>query len=145
VGLANWDDVDIPGLPGEIEPHLRSAEHIELLSLDPFVQDQTPAGFHRFKVLGFVRLAAGEPVGFIVDQVLQGVHPWPGWRCVFVPRHGLRARQDTRSLDLVICFECGELHVHRSWADMQRVGMSRQAKELLNGVLVQAGVTLSPG
>lgn len=145
MGVESWDDVNIPRLVEEVEAHLRSAERLELLSLDPFNLDPKTGGFHRFQVLGSTVLDSQEQAGPVVDQVLGGVHPWPQWRCVFVPRHGLRASQDGWAVELVICFECGELHVHRSWAEAKRVGLSRQGKELLNAILTGASVTLAQG
>jgi hypothetical protein len=66
-------------------------------------------------------------------------------RC-FYPRHVLRVKKDSGSIDVVICFECHNYQLHRDGGPHAGLTPSfgERSKELMNKVLTDAGVHIAP-
>ena len=97
-------------LPADARAILEKAESFELYSLDP-----DPAGkkrkakgeLHGWWVLGKTIVKEADARQKIRAALLKGVADSTGRRheC-FEPRHGLKASRGSKTVDLVICFEC---------------------------------------
>jgi hypothetical protein len=98
-------------LPDAVQAVLDKADSIDLLSLDPsdrrekqvnFVQ----AEFHGWTVLGQTTLK-GDDRKAILEAIARGIKESDGSVApCFIPRHGVRATADGKTVDLVICFQC---------------------------------------
>jgi hypothetical protein len=63
-------------------------------------------------------------------------------RC-FIPRHGIRATHDGKTVELVICFECSQLWVHQGDAkDWMTIG--KEPQSVFDKLLTEAGIELAP-
>lgn len=130
----------------QVTPILQAPEYGEVLALDPHSFDAATltndaAGrFHGFHILGRTDLRDRAEAAAVGELALESIFPWGDWRCVFVPRHALRLHRGDRSVDLVICFECGEVLVRPSPAYRGRIGYRRDGKTQLNAILERAGI-----
>src|SRR5262249_25736189 len=100
-------------LSAETKAILEKAEHFELLSLDPAVEGvKGEEGFHGWKILGKTAVKDAAVRKQIVTALDKGIaeSDGNGAKC-FDPRHGIRAQHDGKTVDLVICFECGWIYV----------------------------------
>jgi hypothetical protein len=66
--------------------------------------------FHRYPVLGKVDIESPRDRAAILAAVKRGIAEYKGAenKC-FWPRHGVRLSQRGRTIEYLICFECGEL------------------------------------
>ncbi len=87
---------------------LNKAQVFELYSLDFEVRDEKPpAGFHGFKVLGKVTITDADVREKVLSALQDGITKSGGMGSFcFDPRHGIRAKFDDLTAELVICFEC---------------------------------------
>src|SRR5262245_65277714 len=96
-------------LPPKARAILEKAEAFELLSLDPSPESERPkeGGYFGWKVLGKTTVKDADTRKRIVEALLKGIESSDGngARC-FDPRHGISAKHEGQTVDLVICFEC---------------------------------------
>ena len=132
-------------LPEAAEQALRSADAVEVLSLDPDQDAKGPDGFHGYKVLGKTTVK-GDDAAKAVAAVLKGAADSGGDMAdCFEPRHGLRVAHDGKTYDLVICFHCLSIQVYAGDKMIaEEVPTTRSAAPALDKVLKDAGVPLAP-
>jgi hypothetical protein len=131
---------------------LQNADQIELLSLDPRegggeheVKDVKDL-FHDYRSLGSVKVTNGHDRKRLVaeiDSAIAATHPGEEGAC-FEPRHGIRATAKGRTVTLVICFQCWNVHVYLNDALIQNVATKSSPEEFLDRLLKDAGVPLAP-
>jgi hypothetical protein len=141
---------DVRHIPPPIATALDNAEIYELLSIDP---DQTNAGpttspaslFHGYSILGSTTVTDAavrtKVTKAFLDAVIERHSNFT--TCLFWPRHGLRLTTGDSSVDMVICFQCGEV---RSFDDDQALPtfrIQKPAESVLDDVLRAAGVRLA--
>ena len=93
---------------------LAKAEKIELYSLDPSRirdKDKLKDDFHGFGILGKTTLK-GDAKKDLVSAFQKGLAGQIDPAACFNPRHGIRATYDSKTVDLVICFECAQFMVY---------------------------------
>lgn len=121
---------------------LDGAASVELYALDPRdvdlerVEPGAPM-FHNYVVLGAATLKDPEATKNLARLISRGIaeHSDKVAGC-FNPRHGLRVVRAGRTLDLVICYECLQIHVHD-----ERVTNSSGYDGLLTSQSVEPDVT----
>lgn len=103
-------------LPAAAEDVLRGASELEIFALDPMPLDEgsdTSGTLHGFPILGAARITDASLRDELVGLVLRGIRESDGSvAACFDPRHGLRAVHEGRTLELLICFECLQIHAH---------------------------------
>jgi hypothetical protein len=126
---------------------LRAAESFEIYSLQPGIRrgetlDKYDFQFHGWPLLGKIEITHPESHAKILKAVeaMVGPHAGPGAPC-FMPRHGLRLMDKEGPLEVVICFECGWLHVYRGKEQIGGLAISGGQKEF-DQVLRQYNVSL---
>ncbi len=63
--------------------------------------------FHGFKILGFTRIKVYKVKIELLKALVKGMRDNNGWVAMcFNSRHGVRFKDSTQDIDLVICFEC---------------------------------------
>jgi hypothetical protein len=106
---------------------LKGAPQVTLYSLYPYpydikdgevvrFADDVPK-FHGFRILGETSLPQGDTretaVDAMNDAVNRAARAWThSVGACFKPRHGLRATDASGTYDLVLCFQCGHLHLY---------------------------------
>ena len=133
-------------LSAEAKAVLDKAEQFELLSLDPAVEGvKGKEGFHGWKILGKTAVKDATIRKQIVTALDKGIaeSDGNGAKC-FDPRHGIRAQRDGKTVDLVICFECGWVYVfHGDKEERQGVAVTTgKPQAVFDKVLKDADVPL---
>src|SRR5436190_10180207 len=106
-------------LPPVAKKVLAAAEAVELLSIDKPAgpADRKPGEaerFHENAVLGSTTVTGRAAVAKLVGQIEKGVTDATilDKALCFHPRHGLRAKAGGSVVELVICYECGQINVY---------------------------------
>ncbi|MGI8906985.1 MAG: hypothetical protein ACR2IE_10905 [Candidatus Sumerlaeaceae bacterium] len=128
---------------------LHNPNHFELLSLDPNwpQDDESTSGtrphelFHGYRVLG--RVHAMKHARKIVSAIKGSLHVPTVYATCFSPRHGVHAQRAGKTVDLLICYECGSIAVH-STVDGGGVFTDKSGRPVLDEILQKADVPLAP-
>jgi hypothetical protein len=126
-------------IPNRAREALARADGVEVLSLDPERQKEKPTdGFHGWKVLGRTVVKDEETRKKVLAAFQKSIEESEGLRAAcFKPRHGLRLHHQGKTLDLVICFECFQVHVDEG---NEGFLITASAQPVMDKVLVDAGV-----
>ena len=110
------------GLSGAARATLLHAEQMEIFTVDPAPQidgnpHPAPASqlFHEHQILGRAEVTdAGERarLGRIVDGSTHRFEEGAAVPDCFSPRHGVRVRRGATQVDLLICYQCSNVHVY---------------------------------
>ncbi|HEV7404928.1 MAG TPA: hypothetical protein VGO11_18440 [Chthoniobacteraceae bacterium] len=156
--VAKWADAGLV-------PALRNATSIEVYSLDPDkykYQDLSaelgppgdgrpqvpkrlpvPKGtvfFYDYRVLGKVTVERGARFEKLRESLITGIAPGSMMLC-YSPRHGIRVKGKTGTIDLVICFQCGRSAVYGLKSDAPPWSfIPPVTKDLLNEILDEAKI-----
>src|SRR5262245_41623171 len=129
-------------LPEAVEKALSGGGTFTLLSLQP---TRDPNGFNGWKVLGKKTLEVKADRQRVIDALAKGAAE-PGLapaRC-FIPRHGVEVTSKGKTVGLVICFECYQVHVHTDGKRASDFLIGRSPQPVLNKILSDAGIPLAP-
>jgi hypothetical protein len=100
------------GLPPAAEDGLEHADVFEVLALDPVPSEEVPANaFHGHTVLGRATVTDAALRTRIVRTIERGAGHGTRSKC-FNPRHGVHTMHGSKMVDLMICYECGEIDVY---------------------------------
>ena len=98
----------------EIEGLIQRNGTFIVYSLDPHPHEGPPnGGFHGYKVLGEKEITNTEERRDLLTKLAQSIRQNPEeMAACFDPRHGLRFKAPNELIDIVICFECNQAHLH---------------------------------
>jgi hypothetical protein len=140
---------DADDAPKFLQP-LAAANKLTLYSIDGTLHDPNehrPAAaeyFQKYPVLGKVEITSAKARGEIVRALKRGTEGVDhGFARCFWPRHALRAEQNGKSVEYVVCFECSWIKVFTD-SEVQDVVTNADAQELLNRRLREAGIAIAP-
>jgi hypothetical protein len=127
---------------------LTGAKEIELLSLDPSEKktEQDKDTFHGWKVLGSTKItdeATRKKLTREIETAIDGTRQNDKKQC-FIPRHGLRAKAGDRTVEFLICFQCGRVVVYGEKEAIQSPGIRKAPEPFFDELLKKAGVPLAP-
>ncbi len=138
-------------LPPEVRTMLTESERGEVLSLWPraATKREKPSlpvvgEFRGYPLLG--RVAVENPLTHqqLVKAVLASIDGSDGSKALcFMPRHAIRIKRGADELDLLICYQCRYITLHRG-SEQWEVGVSEGSKAFLNQLLTDAGIPLAP-
>ena|ERR1700722_1663745 len=134
-------------IPDNVKTILENATEYEVYSLDSDPGEGDKDGFHRWKVLGKTTVTNEKKRTTLLEALSKGVADNKGEaaKC-FIPRHGLRATHDGKTVDLVICFQCMQVYVYddpKSDKKTKTFLTTGSPEEAFDKVLKDAGVTLA--
>lgn len=155
------DDGKDNRLPAAAAKILDRAERLEVLSVDPTTRnrpemvslDGKPVppppdlreDFHGFSVIGKTTVSGYLSRRNLIAAVKQGIADSDGSvAACFIPRHGLRAVADGKTVDLVICYECHSIRVYINDEQAGGVLTAATSRTALDKTLTAAGVALAP-
>jgi hypothetical protein len=136
-------------IPSAVRQTLENADQLELLS----VQTLLPLGkgmvkippvgaFHDYPVLGSTRITDASARQKLVAAFYRGATAKTEAARCFNPRHGIRATGEGRTVDLLICFECGQVRAYVAGEMTASFRIARSPQPLLDQILRDAGVPL---
>jgi hypothetical protein len=124
---------------------LEEAVTLEFFSLDPTPPKEKPREeFHGWKVLGKTVVKNRATRTQLLEALRQGIADNTGIAAAcFNPRHGIRAKADGKTLDLVISFECLSMQLY---LDDKRTSVltADTPQGTFDKILKAAGVPLPP-
>ncbi|MBA4065944.1 MAG: hypothetical protein C0501_19945 [Isosphaera sp.] len=143
-GAAAGEDKPGKALPESVVAVLEKAGEVTVYSLAGEAEKGADAAWRGAKVLGKTAVKDDQRkavVAAAAKAVAEGGQPA---RC-FIPRHGLEATHDGKTVALVICFECARVQVYDG-DKLTSLTVSPSAQKALDGVLAAAKVPLDkPG
>jgi hypothetical protein len=129
-------------LPADAKAVLDKAEMIEVYSLDPAAREGVKDGFHGWKVLGKVAVKKADRKA-LIEAIEKGAAGGDKPAKCFEPRHGIRAVDSTKTVDLVICYQCGFMYAFHGKDKQTTVLTSRASAPALNKILTAAKIPLA--
>lgn len=81
----------------------------------------------------------------LVDALFKGIDQWDGHRAsCFDPHHGLRVIKGKDKVDLVVCFECADIHIYKN-DQLLRAGSGTDGtpEKVFDKILVSNGAKLT--
>ncbi len=131
-------------LPADAAEALRSAEQVEIYSLEPLSRPDSGEfeDLYGYEVLGRALLGV-EASRRAVAEFEGVVTAWgDAVSFCFDPRHALRVVHLGATFDFVLCFDCGALEVYRNGKRQTKVAAKGSARAL-NQLMEEAGLALS--
>lgn len=128
---------------------LGTPEHLVLYSIDGRdfelgQEPQTAEKFHDYPVLGKIEIRSEADRATIMQAVKRSVAGGTigQFHKCFWPRHGIHATMNGEAIDLVICFECNQLHIEGEIEATELI--SDAGQPVLNEYLTKAGIPIAP-
>jgi hypothetical protein len=139
--------LDPSKVPEKAAAILGGAEAIELYSLEPDEQaakNWKGNTFRGWPVLGKTALKDAKQRQQVLDALDEAVGTGAMAKC-FDPRHGIRATHGGKTVDLVLCFECGQVYVYfdPKKSEHTTLSLARGTQPELDSLLKAAGVPLA--
>jgi len=134
--------------PGDSRKVLEHAQQLTLLSLDPGPLGQRLRGkntFHGYRILGQTSLGSQQKKAVLLSLYDGMADPRAFRAACFTPRHGIRAVQNGKTVELVICFRCMTLATYIDKLEKQQGSstISKSSQTVFDRTLADAGVPLS--
>src|SRR5437763_12282928 len=122
-------------VPPELDAALNEASKSVLYSLEPMTEANPPGPkLHGFKILGKTILDQKKTIAAINAFKAAISDCGRSSMACFDPRHALRVTRGGRTYDLLLCYECQNLHVYRD--DKLFTGFcAKGSPETLNALL----------
>ena len=131
------------GMPPPARAAMRNADSFELLSLNP-EHRRKDAAFHGFAVLGRATVSDQAARRRLYNALQSGARWGTLPASCFDPRHGIHMVSNGKTIDLLICFHCGQAQV---WQDDRLVTyftISGSPEPVFDQALRDAGLPVAP-
>jgi hypothetical protein len=131
--------------PAQFIRTLRSAEKLELVSLDPIgPKTKEPGLLYRWRVLGRATVSAPEVRDKVLDALADSVTSDPiGAKC-FMPRHAISASVEGHTYDVLVCFECHYAYWYVDQKKTQTDYIDDDGLDVFDREYRRAGLTIAP-
>jgi hypothetical protein len=137
-------------IPEAVERLFDMSETFELYSLDPERKTdkdgkvvEAKASFHGWQVLGKTEVKAEAARKRLAEALRLGAEDNFGMAAAcFIPRHGLRLKDEGKTVDLVICFQCLQVQVFVDGERKEGFLTSGEPQNEFDATLKAAGVKL---
>lgn len=142
---ADFDTSD--KLPKAARTILAKPDKLVLYSLAAEETAEKVSAFHGWKQLGKTEVTAEETRKKLLTGLKKSLDDDAKMAKCFEPRHGIRATRDGKTVDLVICYACGQVYVHLpdvKPGDPVRLTIHAGGEKGLDAILEAAKVPLAP-
>ena len=130
-------------LPGKMRTALEKSDQLYLYSLDPSWESHASNKFHSWGINGRTLVKDKTIKRHIIDIYYDGIADTNFSAACFSPRHGIRAAQGRSTLDIVICFACGQAKTYFNGKEgWHHFGSKFQGN--LDSILMRNKVPLQP-
>ena len=111
-------------LPDEVHFVLANCDSLTLHALHPERPPVPSKSFHGYLVLDSTEVEGAQDRRDVIIALYQGMADDGAMRALcFIPRHGVHAAVGSQFVDLVLCYQCGNIRIHlngepryRSWS-----------------------------
>jgi hypothetical protein len=117
------------GLPSTAHGTLDGADTMTLVKLDPTPGDAAGERLYGYLVLGKAEVVDAAERAQIVSILDATAGKGTPAKC-FNPRHAVLATKGSDRVELVICYECAQIHVHHGLAAHEMITTSPDGTEL---------------
>ena len=128
---------------------LESPDTFAILALEPLHVDLSQAEgetFHGYRVLGQAELTSAAERQQLLEAVYRGIHKSKGLAAAcFNPRHGIHAVRAQDTVDLVICFECLQIHIYPPSGEREAAGAAEGPEGRLTTLYEAHGLSIHHG
>jgi hypothetical protein len=128
---------------------LLDAAQLELVTLDPsdvFSEGFGPPPFSEYEVLGRAVITDAEERRALVlalDDAIDRADEKEA-KCEFFPHHAYAARTGNQSVEIAICFTCGEAYVYRQDEAKKRYKLARERNAAVEAIVDRHGLPRGP-
>jgi hypothetical protein len=132
---------------------LEKADSFVLYSLEPLSDPDTheldydPNGpgerLHGWRILGKTTVSDESTRRELIDALKEGMEAEGNQAHCFDPRHAIRRTTNGKTIDLLICFECGNVAVFKAGKRVSGYAGIGSGQKTLDEVLRKAGVPLA--
>jgi hypothetical protein len=128
----------------EMRNVLEHAETFTLFSLDPEpdLRKKPKAEFKGYPQMGKTQVPAGNDRTNLISVLYDGIANGNAIAMCFNPRHGIRATKGSNTVELLICFECGQVYTFSNRGSNQMFATSEAPVAAFNAYLNRAKVPL---
>ena len=131
----------------EVRAVLENGEEFVLLSVNPSPLEDNDARerFHGHRLLGKLEIKDPELRRKLLTALNAAVEKGSRENAIancFNPRHGIKAISGTNEVNLLICFECRQIHIFRGKEDILTL-VTDDPSKLFDRTLHEAGVPLA--
>ena len=128
-------------LPKDVLFTLKNSENFEVLSLNPRRVEKVKDEFHGYQVLGKIVVNI-DTRNKLIKELQKGMAGAHTIAACFEPRHGIRATQKGKTIDLVICFECLQIYLYNGSSDsVKEFLVTDLPQSVFDKVLKDAGIS----
>lgn len=122
---------------------LLDADKFVLLSLDPETdfKGKLKNTFQKHRVIGSTIVGQSKDRTNLVDALDSGIANGSAVAFCFNPRHGIIAKKNDKTMECLICFECGSLLIYSTSVTNEFL-TSGEPAAIFNNALRKAGVPL---
>ncbi|RYZ88979.1 MAG: hypothetical protein EOP04_08065 [Proteobacteria bacterium] len=128
---------------------LQKSEQLELFSVKPHPRfGEAKPGFCDHEIVGQTVITDPKSKSELLASFYDGLVP-PSNKSMmfgcFQPRHGLRAKLDGKTVDILVCFRCRQFNVYENGKEVKSYQLVTDAPQpKFNEVLAAANVAISP-
>jgi hypothetical protein len=98
--------------------------------------------FQGYLVLGKVEITERAERNVLINAFTNSLVKHAAVKNCFNPRHGIRATKGTNTVDVLICFECGDVFVESN-TDRRYFQTTDKAANAFNSALLRAGISVA--
>jgi hypothetical protein len=131
--------------------HLVTPESLTLLSIDGLRDPEPEASgdermFHGYPVLGRLEIKDPAELKVIVDALISATQDATSTHVAgcFWPRHGIRAIENGKTFEFIICFECSGFSEYINGKPVRGGPVTKNVQATFDEHLVAAGIPLAP-
>lgn len=128
----------------ELKNTLEHAETFTLFSLnpEPDSRKKPKPEFKGYPQLGKTQIPAGNDRTNLISVLYDGIANGDAIAMCFNPRHGIRATQGSNTVELLICFECGQIYTFSNRGSNQMFATSETPAAVFDAYLERSKIAL---
>lgn len=130
-------------LPPDVEQIFKKADKLTLISLEPSPGYKGAKAFHGYEMLGQITVDKEKEREKLIGAFFKGISENKGLVAgCFIPRHGLRASHNGKTVEVVICFQCMSMLVYMDGKQAKSILTTSSPQPTFNALLIEAKVPL---
>jgi len=98
-----------------------------------------------FQILGKIKIENEKDREKLLNSLIVGIseHNDPPTACKFSPRHGLKVVHNKKTVDYIICFQCGDIQVYENGTKVRDELTTRSPQPVFNSFLKAKNIPIA--